>query len=67
MIGLRRIFFQIGLLAGLLAFGLTIWLSLGRGNLDFLQASYRAVIAGIVVLVLTLLLFTVVKRMAGPR
>lgn len=61
---LRRIFLQIGVLAGCLAFILTLWQTLG--TIDVLEACLRATGAGVALLLFALLISRIVEKLGGP-
>ena len=63
---LRRMFLQLGALAGVAAFCLTLILALNRHNLDMLQASLRAIGAGVAVLFVALLISGLIEKLGGP-
>lgn len=62
---LRRMFFQLGLLAGCVAFALTLWQSLTVGQYELLPAALRALGAGCGILIFALIIYGIVERLAG--
>ena len=62
---LRRILLQVGVLAGCAAFALTLWLTLRGGHFDILQASFRAIGAGIATLIISLILSGFIAKFGG--
>ena len=63
---LRRMILQFGALAGVAAFCLTLILALQQHNLDILQASVRAIGAGVAVLFLSLIISRFIEMLGGP-
>lgn len=63
---LRRMFFQLSIIAGAVAFALTLWLALIKHQMDFIQASLRAVAAGSAILFIALLLSGLISKLGGP-
>lgn len=61
---LRRIIFQIGVFAGCVACGLTLWRTFSSGNFDLLQTSIRAVGAGVAILALSLIIDRILHKLA---
>ncbi|OPZ88129.1 MAG: hypothetical protein BWY76_00111 [bacterium ADurb.Bin429] len=61
----KQIVMQIGLLAAALTCGLLLWRILAHGGTDILDASLRAVGAGLAVVILTLLLCGIIDRLGG--
>lgn len=53
---LRRMLFQVGILAGCVAFIVTLWLTLSGHNFDILQACFRAIGAGVATVSFSLLI-----------
>lgn len=64
---LRRMFIQLGIIAGGLTFFFTLWRALSRWELDIFQASVRAVIAGIAVLLCSLLILGIIEKLGGQN
>lgn len=64
---LRRIFFQFGALAGCVGCGLTLWWALTQHNLDFLQASLRALGAGAAILFISLIISGIIEKLGGTE
>ncbi len=63
---LRRIVYQIGVLAGLATFLLTLWVATTRWELDLLAATVRAIGAGAVVVAFAVCLSGVIVKLGGP-
>ena len=62
---MRRMILQLGLLSGVLTFGLTLWLTISRFQADFLDAVIRAAVAGGAVIACTLLITGIAVKLGG--
>ncbi|HOF90132.1 MAG TPA: hypothetical protein PLZ36_18810 [Armatimonadota bacterium] len=62
---LKQIIMQIGLLAAALTCGLLLWRLLSHGGTDILDAALRAVVAGLAVVILTLILCGIMDKLGG--
>jgi len=62
---MRRTILQLGLLSGVLAFALTLWLTITRYQADLLDAVIRAAVAGGAVIGCTLLITGIVVKLGG--
>lgn len=63
---MRRIHFQLSILASCVGFGLTLWRSLDGEHVDLLTVSLRAIGAGVAVMVFSLLIVGLVEKLGGP-
>jgi hypothetical protein len=56
---------MIGTIAGFATCLITLWLSLRQGNTDFLDASMKAIAAGVAVVLFTLLINGIIEKLGG--
>ena len=63
---MRRIHFQLSVLAACVGFGLTLWRALNREDVDVLQVSLHAVGAGVAIMLFSLLIVGLIEKLGGP-
>ncbi len=62
----RRMFVQMSVIVGCISVGLTLWFSLTQYQLDFAQASLRAVGVGLAVMAFSFIISGVIEKLGGP-
>lgn len=61
----RRIVVQVGVIAGGVTFGLTLYRSMMTPSADILHACIRAIGAGILILICTLIIANIADKLTG--
>jgi hypothetical protein len=62
---LKQMVLQIGLIAAILTCGLTLWRMLAGQGADLVDAAIRAVGAGLIVVILSLILCGLIEKLGG--
>lgn len=63
---LRRMFVQMSVIVGCAAVGVTLWIALTQYQLDFAQASLRAVGVGLAVMAFSFIISGIIEKLGGP-
>ncbi len=63
---LRRMCYQLGIIGSVLAFAFTMWKSLDS-NIGILEASIRAVIAGVIIMIAMLFIASLIENLGSQH